>query len=328
MKQISMNKFVRAVLAAAGFACIATAVLAQAAFPSRPLRLIVPFPAGGSSDILARAFAEKVQTDLGQTVIVDNRAGGSTVIGTQAASSAKPDGYTLLQVTPNAVIVGSLQSNLPYDLERDFTPVIGIGAVPLLLAVPAASNIRSVADLVAAAKASASGATYASGGIGSLGHLAPARFIRDLGLTGTHVPYRGVAPAIQDVAAGRVHFMFVSSLEGMQMVKSGTIRVLGVTSEHRLPGLPDVPTMAQLGFPDFKPAVWYGFMVPAKTPPAVVDRLAKAFAKAANDPVMRDRLAALGLTVEVRGAAAFGRYVREEAVRWSRVVKDSNIRME
>jgi tripartite-type tricarboxylate transporter receptor subunit TctC len=328
MRKIPMKKFVRAALAWAGAACVATAVIAQPAFPSRPLKLIVPFPAGGSSDILGRAFAEKIQAELGQAVVVDNRAGGNTVIGTQAAASAKPDGYTILQVTPNAVIVGSLQANLPYDLERDFTPVIGVGAVPLLLAVPAMSNIRSVADLVAVAKTSASGATYASGGIGSLGHLVPARLMRELGATGTHVPYRGVAPAIQDVAAGRVNFMFVSTLEGMQMTKSGMIRVLGVTSERRLRSLPEVPTMAELGFPDFNPAVWYGFVVPANTPPAVTDRLAKAFAKAADDPAMRERLMALGLSVDVRDSAAFGKYLREETVRWSRVVKDNNIRME
>lgn len=328
VRKTPMNRLLRAALALAGAACVATAAMAQASFPSRPLKLIVPFPAGGSSDILGRAFAEKIQADLGQPVVVDNRSGGNTVIGTQAAAGAKPDGYTILQLTPNAVIVGSLQANLPYALERDFTPVIGVGAVPLLLAVPASSNIRSLADLAATAKASPGGASYASGGIGSLGHLAPARFIRDLGITGTHVPYRGVGPAIQDVAAGRIHFMFVSSLEGMQMAKSGMIRVLGVTSERRLPSLPEVPTMAELGIADFKPAVWYGFMVPANTPPDVTDRLAKAFAKASDDPAMRERLGGLGLMVEVRSAAAFGKYIREETVRWNRVVKDNNIKTE
>jgi tripartite-type tricarboxylate transporter receptor subunit TctC len=324
-----IRNLARAAVALAGALCIAGAALAQtASFPTRPLKLIVPFPAGGSSDILGRAFAEKLQADLGQTVIVDNRSGGNTVIGTQAAASAKPDGYTLLQVTPNAVIVASLQANLPYNLERDFVPVAGVGAVPLLLAVSAKSDIRSIADLVRVAKTSSGGITYASGGIGSLGHLAPARFVRDLKITGIHVPYRGVAPAIQDVAGGRVHLMFVSSLEGMQMAKSGMIRVLGVTSEQRLPSLPQVPTMAELGVPDFTPAVWYGFVVPANTPPEIVDRLAKVVANAAGDAAMRDRLGSLGLTVKVRGPAEFGKYMREETARWSRVVKDNDIRME
>lgn len=326
---MNIHKLTRAALALAGALCISGLVLAQTStFPTRPLKLIVPFPAGGSSDILGRTFAEKLQADLGQSVIIDNRAGGNTVIGTQAAANSRPDGYTLLQVTPNAVVIASLQANLPYDLERDFTPVAGVGFVPMLLAVSAKSNIRSIADLVAVAKTAPNSLSYASGGIGSLGHLAPARFLRDLKITGTHVPYRGVAPAIQDVAAGRVHFMFVSSLEGMQMVKSGMIRVLGITSEQRLPNLPEVPTMEELGFADFTPVVWYGFVVPANTPPEIVDRLGKAIGKATSDAAVRDRLGSLGLTIKVRSAAEFGKYMREETVNWSRVVKDNNIRME
>ncbi|HSW15956.1 MAG TPA: tripartite tricarboxylate transporter substrate binding protein [Ramlibacter sp.] len=324
-----IRNITRAALALGAALCVMAPAVAQpASFPNRPLKLIVPFPAGGSSDILGRTFAEKLQSELGQTVVVDNRSGGNTVIGTQAAASASPDGHTILQVTPNAVIVASLQAGLPYDLERDFKPVIGVGAVPLLLAVSAKSSIRSVADLVALAKSTPGGASYASGGIGSLGHLAPARFLKDLKITGTHVPYRGVSPAMQDVAAGRVHFMLVSSLEGMQMVNSGLVRVLGVTSEQRLASLPQAPTMAELGFPDFTPAVWYGFVVPSKTPPEVIDRLAKAFAKVSSDPAVRERLGGLGLSVKVRSAPDFGKYMQEETARWGRVVKDNNIKME
>jgi tripartite-type tricarboxylate transporter receptor subunit TctC len=324
-----LRPIARAALALAAALCVLAPAAAQtASFPNRPLKLIVPFPAGGSSDILGRTFAEKVQADLGQPVVVDNRSGGNTVIGTQAAAASRPDGYTLLQVTPNAAIVGSLQAGLPYDMERDFTPVIGVGAVPLLLAVSAKSNIHSIQDLVATARSAPGGATYASGGIGSLGHLAPARLVRELKITGTHVPYRGVSPALQDLAADRLNFMLVSSLEGMQMARSGLIRVLGVTSEQRMASLPDVPTMAELGVRDFTPAVWYGFVVPAKTPPAIVERLAKSFAKVASDPSVRERLGALGLTVKLRSAPEFGRYLHEETVRWSRVVKDNDIRME
>ena len=309
--------------------CIASAAAAQTtSYPSRPIKIVVPFPPGGSSDILARTFANKVSSELKQSIIVDNRSGGNTVIGTQAVASSRPDGYTILQVTPNAIILASLQPKLPYDLERDFTPVIGVGSVPLLLTVPASSSIRSIADLVTAAKSTPGGISYASGGIGSLGHLAPARFARDLKITATHVPYRGVSPAIQDVVANRVHFMFVSSLEGMQIAKSGGVRVLGVTSEQRLPSLPDVPTMAELGFADFSPAVWYGFVVPANTPSDITDRLYKAFAKAAVDPEVVERLSTLGLTVKIRSGAEFGKYMRAELIRWSLVVKENNIKME
>jgi tripartite-type tricarboxylate transporter receptor subunit TctC len=314
---MNIRNILRAALALSAALCVMAPALAQtASFPNRPIKLIVPFPAGGSSDILGRSFAEKLQAELGQSVVVDNRAGGNTVIGTQAAATAPPDGHT------------SLQAGLPYELERDFKPVIGVGAVPLLLAVSEKSNIRSIADLVALAKATPGGVSYASGGIGSLGHLAPARLLRDLKIAGTHVPYRGVSPAMQDVAAGRVHFMLVSSLEGMQMVNAGQVRVLGVTSEQRLASLPQAPTMVELGFPDFTPAVWYGFVVPSKTPADVVDRLAKAFTKVAGDSVVRERLGGLGLTMKLRSAPDFGKYMQEESARWSKVVKDNNIKME
>lgn len=299
-----------------------------ASYPSRPIKLIVPFPAGGSSDILGRILAERVGAELGQPVIVDNRSGGNTVIGTQVVASSKPDGYTILQVSPNAVIVASLQQDLPYDLERDFTPVIGVGSVPLLLAVPGKSNIRSLADLIAAAKAAPQGINYSSGGIGSLGHLVPARLARELKIAATHVPFRGVAPAIQEVVANRVQFMFVSGLEGMQIAKSGGIRLLAVTAEQRLPTLPDVPTIAELGFADFTPSVWYGFVVPAKTSAVLVDRLHKAFAKAANDRDVQKRLGELGLTVKIRSGVDFGRYMGEESIRWRRVVDENKIKME
>ena len=325
---IDPKTLARAALAFLAGSCIVGAAAAQSpAYPSRPVKLVVPFPPGGSSDILARTLANKVSSEVGQAIIVDNRSGGNTVIGTQVVASSKPDGYTILQVTPNAAIVASLQPKLPYDLERDFTPVIGVGSVPLLLAVPASSNIRSIADLVTAAK-SPGGISYASGGIGSLGHLAPARFARDLKITATHVPYRGVSPAMQDVVANRVHFTFVSSLEGVQTAKSGGIRVLAVTSEQRLPSLPDVPTMAELGFPDFNPSVWYGFVVRAGTPSEIVDRLYKTFAKAVSDPEVAERLHTLGLTVKTRSGADFGRYMRDEAIRWGRVVKENDIKME
>jgi len=303
-------------------------VFAQQAFPTRAIKLIVPFAAGGSSDVMARALGDKVGVTLHQSVVIDNRSGGGTIIGTQAAATARPDGYTLLQVTPNAVVIASLKPNLPYDLEKDFVPIVGVGAVPLLLAVSASSNLRSVADLVALARTTKGGLVYASGGIASLGHLAPAHLLSKLKITGTHVPYRGVAPALQDVAANRAHIMLVSSLEGIQSLRAGHIRVLGVTSEQRLPNLPDVPTMAELGVADFTPAVWYGFMAPAGTPAPIVERLASAFADAVKDTATRDRLIALGLTIRIRNGAQLGQQIREEAQQWDRVIKEHKIVLE
>ncbi|MCC7080829.1 MAG: tripartite tricarboxylate transporter substrate binding protein [Burkholderiales bacterium] len=325
---IDLRKIAGAALALVVAVCDNGGALAQSvSYPSRPIRLIVPFSAGGSSDILGRIVAEKLGGELGQTVVVDNRTGGNTVIGTQVAASSRPDGYTVLQVTPNAIIVGSLQDNLPYDLERDFTAVIGIGSVPLLLAVPAKSNIRSIADLTAAAKSMPGGVTYASGGVGSLGHLVPARFARDTKLAAMHVPYRGVAPAIQDVVANRVQFMFVTAPQGVQVAKTGGIRVLAVTSERRLAAMPEVRTMTELGFADFTPAVWYGYVVAAKTQKDIVDRLHDAIGKAVNDPAIQARLADLGLTVKIRNGGEFDRFMREEAIRWKRVVEENQIKL-
>jgi tripartite-type tricarboxylate transporter receptor subunit TctC len=319
--------FLRGFLALAA-TCTALSAGAQAdTYPSRPIKLIVPFPAGGSSDLLSRLVAERLGAELKQTIVVDNKAGGQTVIGTQAVATAPADGYTMMTVSSNAVIVGALQK-VPYDLHKDLTPVIGIGAVPLLLVVPARSNIKSVADLVALSKSSPTGLSFASGGIGSLGHLAPVRFVRELKLNATHVPYRGVAPAVQDVIGGRIEFMFLSSLEGLQQVKSGGLRILGVTSAKRLPNLPDVPTLIELGFPGFTPEVWYGFLVPAKTPAAAIARLNDGVQKVLADPSVQSRLGELGLTIQVRNGAEFDKYMRAEGERWRRVVTENNIKME
>jgi tripartite-type tricarboxylate transporter receptor subunit TctC len=294
-------------------------------YPSRPIKLIVPFPAGGSSDVLARSLAVKLEDDLKQPIVVDNRAGGNSIIGSQAAAASKPDGYTILQVTPGTIIAPRLQTDATLDPLRAFVPIIGVGATPLLLVVPAKSSIRSIGDLIALSKSRQGGVSYASGGVGSLGHLAPARFARELKMNATHVAYRGVNPALQDVIAGRVEFMFVSSLEGMQVAKSGRVRVLAVTSGQRIPALPDVPTMAELGFADFKPMVWYGFVAPAGTSPAILSRLYGAFVKATEEPRVREQLGSLGLTVQVSTGAEFGRYMQDESTRWNRVIQENRI---
>lgn len=314
-------------LLAAAF-LVGTVAAETSAYPTKPVKLIVPFPAGGSSDTISRIVAEKVAKEWGQPIVIDNRTGGNTVIGGQAAAMSPADGYTVLQVSSNALIVSTIQEKLPYDLQKDFRPVIGIGAVPLLLAVPASSSTRSIADLVAAAKAQPGGLSYASGGVGSLGHLAPFRFASELKIPATHIPYRGVAPALQDVVGNRVQLMFVTTPEGVPMAKGGGIRVLGVTSEERIASLPDVPTMKELGMANFTPAVWYGFVVPAKTPDAAVTRLHDVIAKVVAEPTVQARLAELGLAVKVTNGREFGKFMGEEWVRWRKIVKDNDIKME
>jgi tripartite-type tricarboxylate transporter receptor subunit TctC len=220
--------------------------------------------------------------------------------------------------------VSVLQEKLPYNLERDFTPIIGVGSFPMVLAVPVASKLNSFADVIAAAK-SKDGITYASGGAGTLAHLSSVRLIKELHGTGTHVPYRGNSDAIQGLLGNQVQLFFPSTAEALPLAKSGKIRLLGVTSEERLPTLPDVPTMKELGFAEFNPRLWYAFLAPANTPANIVSGLHDAFAKALVDPSVRERLTGLGFTTEVKDSAAVSAYMKNEAARWGKVIKDNNI---
>lgn len=297
-------------------------------YPSMPIKLIVPYAAGGVGDVVARILGEKVSDELGQPMIIDNRAGGNSVIGTQIAVRSKPDGYTILQATPGNVIIPILQRSVPYNWERDLAPVVGIGSVPLVLAVPAKSNIRSIPDLVATANSTPGGLIYASGGAGSMSHLAPARLVRELKIKATHVPYRGFSGSVQALLGDQIHFIFATIADVVELAKSGTVRLLAVTSEQRIPSLPDVPTMAELGFPSFYPAVWYGYVVPANTPKDIIERLYTAFAEAANNPEVKERLGKLGLTIKVTNGSEFGRYMHDEATRWQHVIEENQIKLD
>ncbi|MDO9437245.1 tripartite tricarboxylate transporter substrate binding protein [Hydrogenophaga sp.] len=304
-------------------------VHAQAgSYPVRPIRVVVPFAAGGAGDLVARSLGDPIRVELGQGLVVDNISGGNTIIGTQAVTRAQPDGYTLLQASTTNVLIPSLQANLPFDLYRDLVPVASVGAVPMALAVNANAKYRNVADLVAAAKSTSGGLFYSSGGSGSLTHLAGVRFAQDAKIEATHVPFRGGGPATQAVRADQVQFTFGSTIAVMGMVKSGDLRLLAVTSPKRLANFPDVPTMVEQGFPDFVPMLWYGYMAPAKTPPAIVEKLHGAIAKAVRDPAVQTRFAEQGLAVEVRGPADFGRYMQEESRYWHKVIVDGKVKLE
>lgn len=297
-------------------------------YPNHPIRVVVPFAAGGAGDLVARSLGDPIRVELGQGLVVENISGGNTIIGTQAVTRAQPDGYTLLQASTTNVIIPSLQANMPFDFNRDLVPVASVGAVPMALAVNAASKYRSVADLVAAAKATQGGIFYSSGGSGSLTHLAGVRFAQDAKIEVTHVPFRGGGPATQAVRADQVQFTFGSTIAVMGMVKSGDLRLLAVTSPKRLASFPDVPTMVEQGFADFTPMLWYGYMAPARTPTAIVERLHTAIAKATQDPAIQKRFAEQGLSVDVRGPADFGRYMQEEARYWRKVIVDGKVKLE
>jgi len=298
---------------------------AQDAFPTRPIRSIDPNPPGGGSDFVSRTLGERVAALLGAQVIIENRAGGATTIGAAFVARAAPDGHTLLTITTAGIVQGVIQEGLPYSLERDFVPIIGVGSVPLALAVSAASNIRTREQLAAVAR-SASGITYASGGAGTMSHLACLRLLNEIGGTGVHVPFRGTAPAVQALAGGHVQMMFPGVPDIRPVVASGHARLLAVTSDARIPDLPDVPTTKELGFADFNPRLWYGFVAPAATPPAIVARLHDAYARALQEPDTRERLITRGFTIDSQGPDETARMMRAETARWGQVVRANNLR--
>ena len=321
------RKMTSAIVAFAAASMLCGGAAAQnAPYPTKPVKVVVPFAAGGTSDVVARILGERVGVELGQPVIVENRTGAGGAIGMQAVIRSKPDGYTLVSMSAANAILPLLQENT-YDWERELTPVIGIGSVPYSIAVNGKSSIRSIADLVAMAKSMPGGINYASGGTGSPSHLAPARLVRELKVDATHVPFQGLSGAVQALLGNQVQFICATVADVTKLAKSGDLRLLAVTSEQRLPELPDVPTMAELGFADFYPSTWYAFLVPAKTPGDVVDRLYNAYAKTASDPGVQERLSALGLTIKVRNGAELGKFMRDDVARWGRVIQENQIKL-
>jgi tripartite-type tricarboxylate transporter receptor subunit TctC len=315
-------------LASAGAWLAAGSAGAQSApFPAMPVKIIVPFGAGGAADMLARLLVDKLADDLGQPVLVENRSGAGGVIGAQIAARSRPDGYTVLQISTTHSILPSLGKKLPYDLDRDFVPVFGVSGVPQVIAVRGASPIRSIADLAAAAKAARGGFAFSSGGTGSLSHLTAVRLAQELKIQAVHVPYRGNNESIQAVIGGHVQFTVANVPDVLELVKAGSLRLLAITSEQRQPYLPEVPSMAEQGF-DVVTASWNCYVVPAETPAAVVDRLYQAFARIAGDPAVQSRLAKLGVTIKASNGAETRRFVRAEVARWRRVVETGDIRLE
>ncbi|AZG08226.1 tripartite tricarboxylate transporter substrate binding protein [Pigmentiphaga sp. H8] len=315
------------------FASILAAVLlgtggsqAIAANPctDRYMKMVIPQPAGSVGDVVGRIVGTKVTEVLGQPVVFENRPGATTTIGNAAVAASKPDGCTILEFTISGLVAGLMRNDLPYSTERDLEPVIGIGTFPLVLAVSAGSKIRTYEDFVAAAKAPA-GLNYSTGGPGTVAHLTSVRLLKELGGTGTHVPFKGNAYAIQSLAANDVQFMFPTTADALPLVQAGKIRILGVTSDKRLPLIPDVPTMKELGQADFTPSVWYMFMVPSATPKETITRLYDAYAKALNDPAINKQLVGLGYAPETRTPADAKAYLKQEAAKWKKVVEENHI---
>ena len=300
----------------------------EAAFPNKPIRLIVPSAPGGGSDITARSLAQKLTEALGQTVVVDNRAGASGIIGTDIAAKAPPDGYTISMITTSHSVNPSIMKKLPYDILTDFAAVTQATTQPYALVVHPAVAAKNVKELIVLAKAKPNSLNYGSSGNGSLSHLSGALLSSIAGISMTHVPYKGGAPALTDLLGGQIQMLFSTILQAQSHLKSGRVRALAVTTAKRSVGAPDLPTMQEAGVAGYEVAGWYGVVAPLKTPVAIVNRLNAEMVKALRSPDMRDKLVADGSEPVGSTPEAFGQYIKTEVAKWGKLVKDAGIRTE
>ena len=317
----------RIVLCAFG-ALLATSALAQS-YPTRALRLIVPFAPGGGNDTVARSIAQQISGGLGQPVVVDNRAGAGGVVGADAAAKAAPDGYTLfLGGVGSHAVNPSLNPNLPYDPVKDFAPVSLIASAPSVLVVNQGLNARSLAELTAMAKASPGKLNYATNGNGSSSHLATALYETMAGVQMVHVPYKGFGPALTDILSGQVQLMFNSIVALVPQIKAGKVRALAVTSRNRSALLPDIPTLSESGLAGYEAGSWYGILVPAGTPRDIVMRLNAEIVRAVKQPELRERLAGEGADPIGGTPEEFSAHIRTELARMGKLIKDARIKVE
>jgi tripartite-type tricarboxylate transporter receptor subunit TctC len=307
-------------------AALSAAALAQS-YPSRPIRLIVPYPAGGGSDVFARTVTPSMSAALGQTIVVENKPGAATAIGAGLAAHAEPDGYTvLLGDTATYAVNPSLYPKLAYDPQKDLAPVSLTARFPLVLVVPAASSVKAIPDLIALAKTSE--LPYASPGIGSPHHLAMEMFRQRAQVGLLHVPYKGAAPATNDLLGGAVQVMFLDLGSAAQHIKAGKLRALAVSAPTRLKEWPAIPTVAESGYPGYEAWAWQGLTVPAGTPKAVIDRLNRVYADAAREPAIRQKLADQGAEIISSSPDEMRNYMKAETIKWSRLIRESNITAE
>jgi tripartite-type tricarboxylate transporter receptor subunit TctC len=304
----------------AGAAIAAPAVAWSQSYPTRPVHMVVGFAAGGGADIIARLIGQAVSERLGQQIVVDNRPGAGTNIGTEVVVKAAPDGYTLLLVNSPAAINTTLYDNLSFDFIRDIAPVASIGRVPLVMVVNPALPAKTVPEFIAYAKANPGKVNMGSGGNGAPDHMSGELFKAMAGVGILHVPYRGVAPAITDLLGGQVQVIFGTMPAVIEFVRSGKLRALGVTTAARSEALPDVPSVGEF-VPGYEASQWYGIGAPKNTPTEVIERLNKETNAALADPKMKARLAELGASALSGSPADFGKLIVAETEKWAKVVK-------
>jgi len=308
--------------AAAAGSFAAGPAAAQAAYPAKPITIVVPFAAGGTTDILARVIGDALKTELGQPVLVDNRAGAGGNIGGALAAKAAPDGYTLFMGTVGThAINAALYKKMPFDPVKDFAPLTRVAMVPNLLVANPSRPYKTVKELVAYAKANPGKVTFGSSGNGSSIHLSGELFNTMAKVEMIHVPYKGSAPAVTDLIGGQIDIMFDNMPSAIQHVRNGRLKAIAVTTAKRSPELPDVPTIAEAGVPGYEATSWFGMFAPAATPAPIVTRLNTALVKVLADPAVKKKLAEQGAEPHSEKPEQFAEFIRKESAKWSQVVK-------
>jgi tripartite-type tricarboxylate transporter receptor subunit TctC len=318
----------RRLAAAAALAPFATGPRAQEAWPTKPVRIVVPFAPGGGGDAVVRAIADRLAERLGQQVILDNRPGASGYVGAQAVKSAEPDGYTLLMGFDGSLVVAPNLIKAPFDATVDFAPITKLCDATLVLAANPSAGGRTVKELVEASRARPGGLQFGSSGAGTTTHLAGELLARQSGMQLTHIPYKGGGQAVADAAGGQIPLIYTVVPTIASFLKSGRLVPVAVASRTRSAVLPDVPTMIESGVPNYEVSSWYGLLAPARTPRPIVERLQREVAAVLALPEVRDRYVQGGFEPVGNAPAEFGRQIRDDLERWGRLVRESNIRID
>ena len=325
-----MSTFIRfgSCAVAAIVACVVAGGAYPQGYPAKPLRMVVPFAPGGGTDVIARYLAAGMSESMGRQVVVDNRGGANGIIAFELGAKADPDGHTLILITAGFTINATLYPKLPYDSRRDFAGVTQLASGPGIVVVHPSLPARSVKELVGFAKSRPGQIIYMSAGVGSPSHLAVELLKTMTGINMIHVPYKGVAPGIADLIAGQVQVSIPTILAALMHAKTGRLRALATTGANRAPAAPELPTMVEAGFPGYEAANWFGFVVPARTPAAIIAKVNQDVVRALNVPDVREKMLAQGMEPVSKTPEAFSKYIQSEIAKWAGVVKTSGAKPE